>query len=117
MGEVRKVKLSTTSTLMVKKVYKTKGWVWVYAAENAAWHFVYVDKQTSLHIKNSILKKVSFGSVKVKVKIGQSEFETSLFPDRKSSCYLLPLKKSVRNAENIYENDEIFFEIEVKNNR
>ncbi|TXI99795.1 MAG: DUF1905 domain-containing protein, partial [Neisseriales bacterium] len=39
--------------------------------------------------------------------IGVSQWETSVFPDKKSGSYLLPLKKSVREANLLEDGSSI----------
>ena len=39
-----------------------------------------------------------FGSVRVRADINGQEFETSLFPDKASASFMLPVKASVRKA-------------------
>ena len=48
-----------------------------------------------------------FGSVKVKVKLGDSEWRTSLFPDKTRDSYLLPIKVSVRKAEGLLQGGHV----------
>ncbi len=95
------------------KTYKSQGKVWVYAAEKAAWHFVCVDEKNSQAIKSKSKNRTAFGSVKVIATIGKTAFQTSLFPDKRSGCYLLPLKKSVRDREDIFEGEVIDFLLSV----
>jgi hypothetical protein len=45
-------------------------------------------------------KRRGFGSVKVTARVGGSEWQTSLFP-QKSGGWFLPVKKPVRLAENL----------------
>lgn len=47
-----------------------------------------------------------FGSIKVRVTVGNSSWDTSVFPD-KSGVYLLPLKAPVRKAEQIQVGQKI----------
>jgi hypothetical protein len=47
-----------------------------------------------------------WGSVRVEVTIGSTDFQTSLFPDE-SGAYRLPIKRAVRDAENIEVDDRI----------
>ncbi|NLP85896.1 DUF1905 domain-containing protein [Microbacterium sp. CFH 90308] len=54
-----------------------------------------------------------FGAVRVRARIGRSEWTTSIFPDSKSGSYVLPLKKSVRDAEGIVEGGPVVVRIEV----
>ena len=46
-----------------------------------------------------------FGSIKVLVTIGNTTWNTSLFPDSKRKTFILPVKKEVRRAENLAEGD------------
>ena len=46
-----------------------------------------------------------WGVIPVQVRIGDTEWETSLFP--KDGCYLVPLKDRVRRAEGLDEGDEV----------
>jgi hypothetical protein len=42
-----------------------------------------------------------FGSVRVTATVGSTTWRTSVFPDSKTGGYLLPVKKSVRTAEDL----------------
>ena len=46
-----------------------------------------------------------FGSLRVHVTIGESNWATSLFRESKSGSYILPLKKEIRSKEKITEGD------------
>ncbi len=96
-------------------VYKVKGKVWLWPGEMAAWHFVHVDKKTSDAIKaRHTGPRRGFGAVKVRVTIGKTSWSTSIFPDKKSGTYLLPLKAAVRRAEAVESGDEIQFSLSVQ---
>jgi len=41
--------------------------------------------------------------VRVVVTVGRSRWETSIFPDRRLESYVLPVKRSVREAEGLDE--------------
>jgi len=49
------------------------------------------------------------------VNIGKTSWMTSIFPDKKSTSYLLPIKAEIRKKEQIKENDVILFSIELTN--
>lgn len=53
-----------------------------------------------------------FGSVKVKVSVGTSSWETSVFADSNAKTYVLPVKKAIRVAENLEEGSSATFELE-----
>lgn len=97
----------------MKKEYKFKTKVWLYPGM-AGWHFVSIPKKQAEEIKNGFGKKVKgWGSIPVKVKTGKTIWGTSIFPDKKSGTYLLPIKAKVRKIESIYEGDEIQIEIAI----
>ncbi|MBL4807625.1 MAG: DUF1905 domain-containing protein [Rhodobacteraceae bacterium] len=87
--------------------------LWLYPGKEA-WHFVTVPKALSEEIKLfTSTNKTAWGSVRVAVQIGQSQWNTSLFPDKKSGCYFLPLKAAVRKKEKISTNDEVSIQLDV----
>lgn len=96
------------------KKYTTKEEVCLYPGM-AAWHFVGVDKKHSADIKEKFAsKKRGFGSVPVEVTIGKTKWKTSIFPDKRSGTYLMPLKADVRRKEGIRAKDKITFTIELR---
>ena len=92
------------------KTYRCAGKVWMHPGEMGAWHFVHVDKGTSEKIRASLKgPRRGFGSVKVTARIGETAWMTSIFPDKRSGTYLLPLKLAVRGVEGIAADDLITF--------
>jgi Domain of unknown function (DUF1905) len=89
--------------------------LWKYSGESA-WHFVSLPLDVSARIKFLQSGRRGFGSVRVLATIGASRFETSVFPDSKSGCYLLPVKASIRKAEKIGHGDVVTCLIELRNN-
>jgi hypothetical protein len=84
---------------------------WIYTGKGS-WHFVTLPEKAAAEIAyfSNILnggKRIGWGSVRVTVQIGKTSWETSLFPTSKSKSYLLPLKASVRKAENIFEGHQV----------
>ena len=57
-------------------------------------------------------KRRGFGSVKVAVRLGDSRWKTSLFP-QKSGGWFLPIKKPVRVAEGLDYGDTVEVELEL----
>ena len=49
--------------------------------------------------------RAGFGSVKVIVRIDDITWATSVFPDSTSGCFVLPIKKAVRQANGIEAGD------------
>lgn len=99
---------------MYKKIYKIKARVWIHSGV-AVWHFVNIPTS-----KSKIIKKFfgdlsgGWGSLPVNVTLGKTRWKTSIFPDRKSSQYLLPLKLEIRKKEKIRDGDNVNFLIELR---
>ena len=87
--------------------------LWKYSGESA-WHFVTLPTDISARVKFLQSGRRGFGSVRVLATIEKSTFETSVFPDSKAGCYLLPVKASVRKAEKIGHGDEVTCMIELR---
>lgn len=86
-------------------------WEW---EGKAAWFFVTVPVEISDEIDARTEGFTNgFGSVRVRVRIGGSDWMTSLFPDVKQQAYVLPIKKAVRMAESIRPGDETSVRIEL----
>ncbi len=75
--------------------------LWKYKG-SAPWYFVTVPKDIGLKIRPHA-PKVGFGSVRVHAAIGDTRWKTSLFPDKASGSYLLPIKADVRKRESLEE--------------
>ena len=57
-------------------------------------------------------KRRGFGSVRVTVTLGDSQWQTSLFPNKDGSWFL-PIKKPVRVAEGLVEGDDVAVELQL----
>ncbi len=87
--------------------------VWLYPGK-AGWHFVSVPKKESKEIKERCgKKKKGWGSVPVFATIGKTTWQTSLFPDKKSDGYLMPINAEVRKKEKIVAQTMIVWEIQL----
>jgi len=95
------------------KKYKMKGKVWLYPGMSA-WHFVNVGENQAKDIKKHFaFASRGFGSLPVIVMIGKTKWKTSIFPDKKLSTYVLPLKAEVRRKEGFKSDDIITFSVEI----
>jgi len=78
----------------------------------APWFFVTVPEQQSQDLKAiSSFVTYGWGVIPVLARIGKTGWTTSLFP--KDGRYLVPIKASVRKAENLEEGDEVTVQLEV----
>ena len=77
--------------------------VWPYDGP-AAWYFVSLPPEVADEIADRFAdRSAAFGSVRVQATIGGTTWATSLFPDKRSGTYLLPVKQAVRTAEGLLE--------------
>jgi hypothetical protein len=88
--------------------------LWLYKGEGA-WYFITLPIEYADEIKSiaNPLKR-GFGSIKVKVTIGKSTWNTSIFPDLKSKSYMLPIKKEIRIANKLRAGDTPKVEITLR---
>jgi hypothetical protein len=79
----------------------------------APWYFVTVPAEQSESLK-AISEFVTYGwgVIPVQAHIGQTGWKTSLFP--KDDLYLVPVKASVRKAEEIEQGDNVMVRLEVR---
>jgi hypothetical protein len=93
---------------MTNMTYTFEAELWEHASEKASWYLISVPVEYGEEIKFiSSEHRRGFGSVKVKVTIGKSTWQTSLFPSAKTGSYVLLIKKSVRIAESIAVGDTV----------
>lgn len=78
----------------------------------APWYFVAIPEEQSAEIR-AISTQVSYGwgVIPVSVQMGQTYWQTSLFP--KDGLYLVPIKADVRKAEKLEEGDEVALVLEI----
>lgn len=94
-------------TKVLNTTFSLKSKVWLYTGE-AAWHFVTLPRKESEYIQMAFEGvKRGWGSLRVRVKIREVEWVTSIFPDKKREGYLLPLKSDIRKKLNIHCGDTL----------
>lgn len=85
--------------------------LWRYAGPTA-WYFVTLPVELAACI-HPHAAKVGFGSVRVRACIGDTAWKTSVFPDKASGSYLLPVKAQVRKQESLTEGAEVVVFLEL----
>lgn len=94
-------------------------WRWTGASGSGTWHFVTIDGDAGEALSGTALMRRmegtarGFGSLKVKARIGDSTFATSVFPSKADGGWLLPVKAAVRRAEGLADGDEVQVSLEV----
>jgi hypothetical protein len=94
--------------------YRFKAKLWVYSGQGA-WHFITLPIEHAEEIKMLAGATPGFGSVKVRAEVASIVWETSIFPDKKSSSYLLPVKKDVRTKLGLTQGDEVDVLVQLRN--
>jgi hypothetical protein len=98
-------------------VFTAPLWRWSARQETrdpSAWCFVTLPPEMSEEVRLTAGEPRGFGSVRVHVRAGTSEWDTSIFPDAESGRFVLPVKKAVRKAEGIEEGDEVTVSLRVR---
>ena len=75
------------------------------------WFFVDVPPEPSADIAERPRMPRGFGGGRVTVSVGATTWNTSIFPS--GDHYVLPLKKAVLIAENLFEGDEVEVALDV----
>ena len=93
-------------------IHRFEATLWKYDGD-APWHFVTVPVEVADAIEAAAEPK-AFGSVPVRARIGETTWQTSLFPDKQSDSYVLPVKRSVRDAESISDGVTVSVVLELR---
>lgn len=94
-------------------MYRFDAELWLHVGE-AAWYFVTLPEDASDDIEARTVDQArGFGSVRVRVTVGATTWATSVFPDSKRGAYVLPMKKTVRKAEGLEDDDVVSIVLEL----
>ena len=87
--------------------------VFVWDSESGpSWRFARLPVDVADEIRLGAPPSGGFGSVKVKVSVGSTTWSTSVFPEKASGSFVLPVKAGVRKAEGIEDGDVVVFRLE-----
>lgn len=86
--------------------------LWRWEAQDA-WRFVTVPDDLTQAIRLTAGPPRGFGSVRVEVTVGATTWRTSVFPDASRGAFVLPIKKAVRQAEDLDDGDEVTLTLRV----
>lgn len=94
--------------------YRVRAKVWRYPGKGG-WHFANLSPRQSAEVRGRFgMDARGWGSLPVRVRIGETEWGTSLFPDRKSSSYLFAIKADVRRRERVAAGDRITAVVQIR---
>ncbi|WP_061249626.1 DUF1905 domain-containing protein [Leptospira alstonii] len=81
--------------------------VWIYPGKGG-WHFLTLPSTTSKEVRSLFDKTPgSWGTIPVLAEIGATRWKTSIFPEKNSTKFVLPLKADVRKREKITVDQKI----------
>ena len=99
--------------MLPEQTYRFEAELWLYAAARAPWHFITVPADIAVQIRFMTGRTRGFGSIRVEARIGESRWSTSLFPDKATGSYFLPVKADVRRAASIAAGDSVSVELTI----
>jgi hypothetical protein len=91
--------------------YTVTAELWLYQGD-APWHFVTLPLDVADELRaRTAGRRRGFGSIRVRATLGSTTWSTSLFPDRRSGSYLLPVKAEIRRREQVDAGDTVTIEL------
>lgn len=87
--------------------------LWKWDSQGASWYFVTLPEEASEDIREIPRMPRGFGAIKVRVTVGGSTWLTSAFPDSRTGGHWVPVKKAVRVAEGLEEDEPVQMRIEL----
>jgi hypothetical protein len=88
-------------------------WIWE-SRRTDTWVFVSLPTDVSQQIRElADGPRRGFGSVRVRAKVGASQWTTSIFPDRNRDCFRLGMTRAVRKAEALRVGDTATVTVEL----
>ena len=89
-------------------------WIWTTERAPASWHFLTIEGEVAEAIHALALmrrlesgRRRGWGAMKVTATIGETSWQTSIFPANDVQGWMLPVKAAVRKAESIVAGDEV----------
>ena len=87
--------------------------LWLHPG-NAGWHFVTLPAALADDLRVRAEGRARpFGSLPVRVIVGETSWETSVFADTEAASYLLPVKAAIRRSEGLAAGDVVQLKIEL----
>jgi hypothetical protein len=87
--------------------------VFAWDTDGPSWYFLRLPVEVADEIRDVAGEPAGFGSVPVHVRIGETVWATSVFPEKSSGSYVLPVKKAVREKEGIDDGSRVTVRLDV----
>jgi hypothetical protein len=92
--------------------FEFEGELWYWRGPSP-YHFITVPEEACAGLRAvSAVVSYGWGMIPVNVRIGESDFETSLFP--KDGGYIVPIKDRIRQAEGLATGDAVTVNLAVR---
>jgi hypothetical protein len=106
--------MSAAATSLRRMGHTFEAELYAWESRPDSWVFVNLPPETSDAIDDALTAPPrGFGSVRVVVRVGATEWRTSLFPSKQAATYVLPVKRAVRRAEDLEPGDTAVFTVSV----
>lgn len=82
---------------------------------DGSWFFVRLPAEAAEDLRDlAVGPPRGFGSIRVGVRVGGTSWETSVFPEKETGSFVLPMKKAVRTAEGLEDGDQVEVTVTVR---
>lgn len=99
---------------MSEQAHSFSAAMWQWEVRDASWQFVTLPQEVADAIDDAYQgPRRGFGSIKVRVVMGETRWETSIFPSKEEESFVLPIKKAVRVAEGVEDGDTVTLTVTV----
>jgi hypothetical protein len=98
-----------------KSTYRIRTKLWRWTGSKGSWFFITLPAGVSREIRvvDAGPRRVGFGSLRVEATIGDSTWQTSIFPSAGLKAYILPVKAAVRKTEKMIEGKSVEVQVVV----
>lgn len=87
-------------------IYSFEAELYLWDARTDLWVFANLPEDIADEIEDAqVGPRRGFGAVKVRVRIGTSEWLTSIFPSKQAGTFVLPVKRAVLRAQSLTVGD------------
>lgn len=94
--------------------YAFEAEIWRHAV-GAGWCFVTLPAEAGAGVRALAGDRMApFGSIRVRARLGDIEWGTSVFSDTRSGSFVLPIKSDVRARASVAAGDSVAIEVEVQ---
>lgn len=113
-GRATRVSVRVASVPLVTTQFRFTSSLWAH--DIGGWRFLTLPTTVTEGLRDEVPPTgPGFGSIRVTVTLGSSTWDTSVFPDKASGSFVLPVKKDVRRANQLLAGDAVDVALRVRN--